>query len=233
MITRLLPCASMAVEPTSNLEGVNLETVGGGDGQTAKGAVLFLRDLHTTRAVTVLLYGGTSIGFGIRAKQDEDLPMRWLLTMRDAMRTTRRNRVFGAVGLLVFLTVPGAGRAQAQYGYAGSYGAYAGYGAGMGMTLADQLLLKEQIYNLNASQFQLNQVLAEREYWAGVLIREQAVSAALANRRMIEALRAAGPGQPQRGGVARRARRGAVATRTARQPQLAQRNLPAAPQRAE
>jgi hypothetical protein len=28
-------------------------------------------DLHTTRAVAVFLYGGTSIGFGIRPKQDD------------------------------------------------------------------------------------------------------------------------------------------------------------------
>jgi hypothetical protein len=97
------------------------------------------------------------------------------------MRTTWWNRVIGPVGLLVFLAVPGAGRAQAQYGYAGSYGAFAGYGAGMGMYPADQALLKEQIYALNVSQLQLNSAQAQREYWSAVLVREQALRVAPSN----------------------------------------------------
>jgi hypothetical protein len=144
--------------------------------------------------------------------------MRWLLTMRDAIRTTWGKRVIGPVGLLVFLTVPGAGRAQAQYGYAGSYGAYAGYGSGMGMTLADQLLLKEQIYNLNASQFQLNQVMAEREYWASVLVREQAFAAALYNRRLVADLRGPARARPLPAQRAARQRRGGPAQVARRTP---------------
>jgi hypothetical protein len=146
------------------------------------------------------------------------------------MRTIWRIPVTRPVALLFFLAVQGASRAEAQYGYVGSF---AGYGAGMGMYPADQELLKAQIYALNASQFQLNQTQAEREYWAAMLIREQAISVALSNRSTIEALRGAAAGQPQRGAGAPRPRRAAAPARLARQPRLAQGGPPAAPQREE
>jgi hypothetical protein len=85
------------------------------------------------------------------------------------------------VGLVLF----GTNRAEAQYGYGGVYGGY-GYGAGMGMTLEDQQLLKAQIYALNATQVQLNEAQAQRDYWAAVLLSEQTRYAALTNRKLAD-----------------------------------------------
>jgi hypothetical protein len=97
--------------------------------------------------------------------------MRRFLMTKLRTRVDREAQAVAPVAMLLGMTLLVTNRAEAQYGYAGSYGAFAGYGAGMGMTLADQTLLKEQIYSLNASQFQLNLVQAEREFWSAVLIR--------------------------------------------------------------
>jgi hypothetical protein len=110
--------------------------------------------------------------------------MRLSLMTRLTTLVDRGTHAVAPVAMVLGMTLLATSRAEAQYGYAGTYGAVAGYGAGMGMTLADQMLLKEQIYSLNASQFQLNQVQAEREFWSAVLIREQAISTALYNRKL-------------------------------------------------
>jgi hypothetical protein len=105
------------------------------------------------------------------------------------------------VGLVLF----GANRAEAQYGYGSVYGGY-GYGAGMGMTLEDQQLLKAQIYALNATQVQLNEARAQRDYWAAVLLSEQTRSAALANRKLADAHRCPTANKPSAGRTVTRRR---------------------------
>jgi hypothetical protein len=91
----------------------------------------------------------------------------------------------------------GADRAEAQYGYGGVYGGGYGYGAGMGMTLEDQQLLKAQIYALNTSHVQLNEAQALREYWAAVLLREQAISAAQPSRKPTKGVGVPTPDKPR------------------------------------
>jgi hypothetical protein len=129
------------------------------------------------------------------------------------------------------LSLFGAGRAEAQYGYAGTYGAFASYGAGMGMYPGDQALLKEQIYALNASQLQLNLAQAQREYWSAVLVREQALRVALSNRGLGD-----GPSDPaaernQPGVGAPRRRRVVGPARVARRTPPAIVGIPAVAQR--
>jgi hypothetical protein len=94
----------------------------------------------------------------------------------------------GRVAMMLGLSLLGANRAEAQYGYGGVYGGGYGYGAGMGMTLEDQQLLKAQIYALNATQVQLNEAQALRAYWEAVLLSEQTRSAALTNRKVADGL---------------------------------------------
>jgi hypothetical protein len=137
-----------------------------------------------------------------------------------ATRIACRARMLGQAALILGLMSLAADRAEAQYGYAGSYGAYAGYGAGMGMSLGDQWFLRQQIWTLNASQAQLNAAQAEREYWAAILAREQAASMALDNRKLAGELRGPVAIRPRPAKVARRrghapaavARRAALAT---------------------
>jgi hypothetical protein len=104
------------------------------------------------------------------------------------------------------LSLFGANRAEAQHGYGGVYGGGYGYGAGMGMTLEDQQVLKAQIYALNASQVQLNEAQALREYWAAVLLSEQTRSVALSNCKLVDGLSAPAADKPRaaRGGSRRR-----------------------------
>jgi hypothetical protein len=71
--------------------------------------------------------------------------------------------------------------ADAQWGYA-SYGwaAYDPFG-GMGRTLADQELIKSQVYALNAAQCNLLTSQATQAYQAANLMNHQAIGYALAN----------------------------------------------------
>src|SRR5262245_47330356 len=108
--------------------------------------------------------------------------MRTFLTMEHATRRARTSPKLGPMALMFGLTLFGAGRAEAQYGPAAGFG----YGAGMGMTLEDQALLKEQIYAANASQIRLNVAQAEREFWAAALLREQARGLVRSHRTRIE-----------------------------------------------
>jgi hypothetical protein len=134
--------------------------------------------------------------------------MRTFLTMAQATRRARTRSKLGPMALMLGLTLFGAGRAEAQYGPAAGFG----YGAGMGMTLEDQALLKEQIAALNASQIQLNIAQAEREFWAAVLLHEQAFGIALSHCNQIETPPVADAGRrgPKKG-ASRRHRSGGPA----------------------
>jgi hypothetical protein len=99
--------------------------------------------------------------------------------------------------MMLGISMFGANRAEAQYGYGGVYGGGYGYGAGMGMTLEDQQLLKAQIYALNATQIQLNEARALRAYWEAVLLSEQTRSAALTNCKLADGLIAPAADKPR------------------------------------
>jgi hypothetical protein len=123
----------------------------------------------------------------------------------------------GRVAMMLGSSLHGANRAEAQYCYGGVYG----YGAGMGMTLEDQQLLKAHIYTLNATQVQLNEAQALRDYWAAVLLSEQTRSAALTNRKLADGLSLPAANKPR---AVRAVTRRRHATRTA----PAARRIPAA-----
>jgi hypothetical protein len=147
--------------------------------------------------------------------------MRQFLMKKPASEMGRTFPALGPVAVILGFSMLGANRAEAQYGYGGVYGCGCGYGAGMGMTLEDQQLLKTQIYALDATQVQLNEAQALRDYWAAELLSEQTLSVALSNCRLADGQNSLAVDKPP-------ARRAVTHRRHAVRPAHATRRIPAA-----